>query len=322
MENEDSSDESGEMICSELDVPIITSEALEPVVTLFLSAITDDQWVLLADGKMTSGAFSRLYKMCSDILKIISSEVLEVVEPQVLDWMFIHATQGGHNMKNRIFYSVTEDDIKASIGNSFDRCFGEVTGIPQERSNGSIALLELFAAEVKKRVNEKLAGQSASCPRTVEFIDSETSNDYDATEMVHLVANILYCLLQNDSESPKYRDTVSSMDFSSKLGDIDVENFCLEELCTQHSTMCPVSLNVKSFAKATEKKNLGDMRLEEFSPTSLKSTGSFQQVSMTSSDTASEGGGTSPTKEQRLKKSGKNWSFGHKLRTFFQQKYE
>ncbi|TKS66258.1 hypothetical protein D9C73_000314 [Collichthys lucidus] len=205
MENQDSSDEFGEMICSELDVPIITSEALEPVVTICLCAITADHWLLLADGKVTFGAFSQLHKMCSDILKIISYEVLEVVEPQVRDWMFIHATQDGHNMKNHIFYSVTEDDIKASIGDFFDHCFGEVTGTPQERSNESVILLEMIAAEVKKRVNEALAelispaGQPASCPQTVESIDSETSIDYDAIKMVNLVATILTCLLRNNT---------------------------------------------------------------------------------------------------------------------------
>ena len=67
--------------------------------SLIIFIFSYSHWLLLAEGKVTFGAFSQLHKMCSDILKIISYEVLDVVEPQVRDWMFIHATQGGHNKK-------------------------------------------------------------------------------------------------------------------------------------------------------------------------------------------------------------------------------
>ncbi|KAE8278655.1 hypothetical protein D5F01_LYC23572 [Larimichthys crocea] len=166
MENEDSLEESRELTYRKLDVPIITSEALEPVVTLFLSAITDDQWVLLAADQIDFETFTLLYDMCHEVTNVITTWILDVVEPQIKNWIST-ATAQDRNMRHHDYYSLTEDNVKASIGNSFDRCFGEVTGIPQERSNESVILLEMIASEVKKRLNESLAGLISSAGQSV-----------------------------------------------------------------------------------------------------------------------------------------------------------
>ncbi|TMS11535.1 hypothetical protein E3U43_018926 [Larimichthys crocea] len=340
MENEDSLEESGELTYRKLDVPIITSEALEPVVTLFLSAITDDQWVLLAADQIDFETFTLLYDMCHEVTNVITTWILDVVEPQIKNWIST-ATAQDRNMRHHDYYSLTEDNVKASIGNSFDCCFGEVTGIPQERSNESVILLEMIASEVKKRVNESLAGlissagQSASCPQ-IESTESNESHDSDTTQMVYQAGSILKFLLKKDTESSKDQENpcaVTSEDCCpSKVANIEhssPHDLDPKEPGPEDTKMCPVPKMQSSGhqvlcpAKGTEKgsmedeKYMEDVSLEEFRPTSPKSTGSFQQVSLASSDTASEGGGTSPTQEQRLKKSGKNWSFGHKLRTFF-----
>lgn len=125
---------------------------------------------------------------------------------------------------------VTEEDIQASIGNSFHRCFGATLDVPQERSADSEKLVELFAAEVKKRVNRSLA--VIRCNRSTSS-ESETSSASHTEDMVYYVIQILsWCFSRKDSfELPNDEGSLNGDSYEGSSADevTYVEEFIPEE---------------------------------------------------------------------------------------------
>ncbi|KAA8585565.1 hypothetical protein FQN60_004259, partial [Etheostoma spectabile] len=78
-----SPEELGEQRCSDLELPLLTSETLDEVVMLYLGSITNDQWLLLAAGSIDSAAVTLLSDLCHEVVQTVCNEVLDVVVPQV-----------------------------------------------------------------------------------------------------------------------------------------------------------------------------------------------------------------------------------------------
>ncbi|XP_044044098.1 uncharacterized protein LOC122872228 [Siniperca chuatsi] len=253
MDNKISADELGEQRCSDLEVPLFTTANLKPVVFLYINHIPNEKWILLAAGKVHADTIILLSDMCHEIVDAISAMVLEAVGPQVQSRMYgqtaLEVASNESITTNRVetpqtkynYDSVTEEDIQASLGNSLHSCFGAALGIVQEKSHNSEILLELFGAEVKRRVNHSLAViRSVSSWQSEEPAESETSNESHTDDMVYYIIHILKCLINKDEhESPEDIECLGS-DFSE--GSIPDEVTDVEEFSAGDDEMiCSVS---------------------------------------------------------------------------------
>ncbi|XP_071348821.1 uncharacterized protein [Trachinotus anak] len=192
-----SGNELGEYRCSDLDVPLCTSETFEPIFTSFLHKITNERWMILAAGHIDTTTTILLSKMCYQLVEEITVLVLQVVAPQVLDWVQgqispdIASTSTNVSIK-RNYYSVTEEDIQATLGDSLVLSFAEALGVEKEWPEND-RLMELFAAEVKERVNCQLdrLREPAPSTETKEPLDEPPKCDSPTVEMVFLIATML-----------------------------------------------------------------------------------------------------------------------------------
>ncbi|XP_034381648.1 uncharacterized protein LOC117725900 [Cyclopterus lumpus] len=202
-------DEPGELRCSDLEVPLLTSKSLKEVVMLHLKYITEEQWALLAGGQVDPDTALLLSVLCLNIVERVYNLVLEVVASQVYDWALgqsSDARASGHSSasvpmieiesprQEWNFHTVTEEDMQASLGDSLHRCLGETLDVASERSDHSEQLLLLVAEEVANKVNRKLADVT----QTNSSRQLEVSSESAPLDMVHHVAKILEsCLAQN-----------------------------------------------------------------------------------------------------------------------------
>ncbi|XP_029308692.1 uncharacterized protein LOC115022033 [Cottoperca gobio] len=157
---------------------------------------------------MHSDIVNLVSDMCHEILDLVTTKILFTVEPQVQRWIDVHVelenakntsvTMNAYDYSQGLnFDSVTEEDILASFGKSFDICFGAAIGRQQKRSHDSIAILEMFAEEVTKRVNQALHRTTQS---SLYLSESQTSIDFPSEEMIYYIGKILMGLLQSDYE--------------------------------------------------------------------------------------------------------------------------
>ncbi|XP_029308704.1 uncharacterized protein LOC115022043 [Cottoperca gobio] len=143
------SDELSGLRCSELEVPLFTSDLFALWIRIYMDVVPDDdEWEILNNLKMDSHRGLLMSGMCRHILDCATITILDTVAPQVQSWIDVHAEL--ENAKNssdtinaydylqgRTFNSVTEEDIQASIGNSLDYCFGAALGFRQKRTDDS-----------------------------------------------------------------------------------------------------------------------------------------------------------------------------------------
>ncbi|GLD64839.1 uncharacterized protein AKAME5_001635100 [Lates japonicus] len=198
MDEEMSSEELGELRCSDLDVPLFISETFEPVIDIFLKDIRDEQWMLLEARNIDSDMILLLSNMCHAIVEMASDLILEAVEPQVFTWVQRQTSLDGASsstntsiLKDRNYHRVTEEDIQASFGDSLQQCFGASLGVEQERSLDSDKLLGLFSAAVKRRVNLELDLINGSVTKPEEPAAETQSCDSHTEDMVYHIAHIL-----------------------------------------------------------------------------------------------------------------------------------
>ncbi|KAA8584024.1 hypothetical protein FQN60_015232, partial [Etheostoma spectabile] len=126
-----SPEELGEQRCSDLELPLLTSETLDEVVMLYLGYVTNKQWLLLAAGSIDSAAVTLLSDLCHEVVQTVCNEVLDVVAPQVYGktWghNFMESTINPSNTSVTMYldkseapqrehndHSVTVEDIQAS----------------------------------------------------------------------------------------------------------------------------------------------------------------------------------------------------------------
>ncbi|KAA8579337.1 hypothetical protein FQN60_010677 [Etheostoma spectabile] len=169
MDSTISPEELGEQRCSDLDLPLLTSETLDEVVSLYLGYITNKQWAMLADGHVDSAAATLLSDLCHEVVQTVCSEVLDVVAPQVyrqtMGHNYMESTSSAsatmyldeYEAPQRNYHSVTAEDIQASLGHSLHECLGEALEVVEERCEDAEQLLRLVAEEVADKINRTLA---------------------------------------------------------------------------------------------------------------------------------------------------------------------
>lgn len=212
---EDSEDEMGEAICSDLEVPLITKEFFFPIVQSYLSQIRETEWMILSTGNINVKIINLLTDMCNELIMEIGVMVLKVVAPQVMEWKKakISMYSSGNCINNsqscslRNYEWLMDEDIEASITDSFNLSLSENLAVKEELLD-SKRLVELLAAEVRYKVNLTLAeldsfqapqvspaqteaptvpGQSEDCTDPGQA----HRNDSTAKDMVYLLAQIL-----------------------------------------------------------------------------------------------------------------------------------
>ncbi|XP_071320964.1 uncharacterized protein [Trachinotus anak] len=244
-----SENELGEYRCSDLDVPLFTSEIFEPIFTSFLHNITNERWMILAAGHIDTTTIILLSNMCYELLEEITVLVLQVVAPQVLAWVqdqispVIASTSTDVSIE-RNYYHVTEEDIQATLGDSLHFSFAEALGVDKEWPETD-KLMELFAAEVKERVNCQLdrLGEPAPSTEPEEALDDHLKHDSPTAKMVFLIANMLQSAA-GMPESPEDQGCVDSncscccSDEVTEVQDFNEENAIAELVsCTTETNI-------------------------------------------------------------------------------------
>ncbi|XP_022051404.1 uncharacterized protein LOC110952251 [Acanthochromis polyacanthus] len=175
---------------TDVDVPLLTPDIFNTVVSMFLNDVASEQWRQLQAGHMDLDTFTLLSDMCKETVDAVSVSVLEAVEPQVTNGgTIIYVTTGTETQPKRQhhIYRVTEEAIRC-LGDSLHRCFGEALGLERERTHELEELVELFGLEVMNKVNRKLA-QMEAATSAHQTKTSEASSHIE--DMVRLVADIL-----------------------------------------------------------------------------------------------------------------------------------
>lgn len=134
---------------------------------------------------------------------------------------------------DRNFYKVTEEDIEASLGNALHCCFGAAMGVAQQKSYDSEKLVEMFAADVKRKVNQSLApirGPAAFTQPQGSAAELETYTSYAEDMIFHIVRILRRCKMAQSFEI-HYKETPDSDYSDSSYPDevTDVEEFWLED---------------------------------------------------------------------------------------------
>ncbi|XP_071319933.1 uncharacterized protein [Trachinotus anak] len=189
-------DQLGDLRCSDIDVPMFTPDVFETVFQSFISNITKEQWMILAAGNIDADMIKLLSTACKDILDAITVLVMEVVEPQVVARVQDNFSKDTPNNVSpaliRNYYCVTEEDIQATLGDSVHLSFVAVLKVQQERSITK-KLTELFAAEVKERVNHQLTlieGVESNSQPEEPKPQPQTCESH-IMDMVYLIVHIL-----------------------------------------------------------------------------------------------------------------------------------
>ncbi|KAF1372635.1 hypothetical protein PFLUV_G00267950 [Perca fluviatilis] len=266
-----SPDELGEERCSDLEMPLLTSETLDEVVMLYLGYITNENWLLLADGSIDSATVLLLSDLCYEVVQTVCDEVLDVVAPQVNDKTWGHISmESASNPSNTYvtmylgesespqrehnYHSVTVEDIQASLGHSLHQCLGEALEVVEESSDDSEQLLQLVAEEVAKKVNRTLAAITQSASSSPSEESDEWVTPQSTKHMVFHVANILSrCVVRKYEINPPEELRLLSVSpwASSPDDEGKVEDFCLVE-----SQSSELSVSVSSVSPATTKQEL------------------------------------------------------------------
>ncbi|KAL3045531.1 hypothetical protein OYC64_013740 [Pagothenia borchgrevinki] len=228
----------GELMCSDLDMPMLTPDIFQPIIKSFLNDCTNVSWQLLSDGKIDSDAIILLTRMCQEIIDRLTMLILEVTLPQVNKWMdwveeenhrnacmtaSIPTKSSVYTQRTHIYDRVTEEDVEASFGNCLDCCFGMALGRQQGKTEQSQALLALFIVSIAKRVNCGLQELSQpSSPNSSN--ESVSSTDSQTEDIVYNIAHILRACMGNYKvlPSPQFsrRSQCSSCTFSDDETDI------------------------------------------------------------------------------------------------------
>ncbi|TDG96868.1 hypothetical protein EPR50_G00234370 [Perca flavescens] len=259
-----SPEELGEQRCSDLELPLLTSETLDEVVMLYLGYITNEHWLLLADGSIDSATVLLLSDLCYEVVQTVCDEVLDVVAPQVYNKTLGHismesASNPGNTsvimylgesespQREHNYHSVTVEDIQASLGHSLHQCLGEALEVVEESSDDSEQLLQLVAEEVAKKVNRTLAAITQTASSSPSEESDEWVTPQSTKHMVFHVANILSrCVVRKYQINPP--EELRLLSVSSWA---TVEEFCLVE-----SQSSDVTVSVSSASPATTKEEL------------------------------------------------------------------
>nr|XP_033952440.1 uncharacterized protein LOC117456610 isoform X2 [Pseudochaenichthys georgianus] len=221
----------GELMCSNLDMPMLTPDTFQPIIRSCLNDCTAVSWQLLSDGKIDSDAVILLTRMCQEIIDTLTILIMEVTLPQVSKWMDWVEVENHKNasitasfpsvytQRTRTYDRVTEDDVVASFGNCLDCCFGMALGLPQSKTEQSQALLALFVVSITKRVNSDLRDLTQP-PSSNSSSESVSSTDSQTEDIVYHIAHILRACMRNDKGLPLPQFSRRSCTFSDDETDI------------------------------------------------------------------------------------------------------
>ncbi|XP_059180226.1 uncharacterized protein LOC131959138 [Centropristis striata] len=216
------SDEIGEMRCSDLDLPMLTSDTVSKWITPHLNDIKAKQWTSLHIN-IDNNTVMILSNICHEITETVSNLVLDDVMPQVYQWMEnINNPSKTSAVTNRIkspyrnrnYHTITVEDIEACLGNSLHQSLGEFLGVIEESCRDSEQLLHLVAEEVAKQVNRTLIyiRESFSSQQVEQSFEFESPLS-PTQEMVYHMSNILRrCLVKQPQ--PNLPDERSAQEFS------------------------------------------------------------------------------------------------------------
>lgn len=131
---------------------------------------------------------------------------------------------------------MTEEDIEASLGNALHCCFGAAMGVAQQKSYESEKLVEMFAADVTRKVNQSLApivGPVSFTQPQGSAAELETYASYAEDMISHVVRILRRCKMAQSFEI-RYNESLDSDYSDSSYPDevTDVEDFWLEGLET------------------------------------------------------------------------------------------
>lgn len=220
-----SSDELEEQICSDLDVPLLPPRTFIDLLKMYLSSITNEAWMSLADDNTDADTIMLLTEMCCKIVEMVSILILIDVAPQVHHYAQISTKDAGSSCNTSVtrngieapqternYSTVTAEDVEASVGYSLHICLGMVMKVNvKKRSDSSQQLLQLVAKEVARGVNHGLAVitnlHSASIKQLHRSVRTEIAES-ETRQMVYHVTQILKkCLVKIFNDKDQGSDT-------------------------------------------------------------------------------------------------------------------
>ncbi|XP_059184309.1 uncharacterized protein LOC131963172 [Centropristis striata] len=224
-------DELGDLRCSDLDVPMF--QTFIGTVSGYVRTIQQHGWKLISEGKLDSETTknSVLFKLCQVLLELITDEVFVEVVPQIRSRMDAKMEEeddiNDTLQSERNYFSVSEEDILASLGSSFHRSFGAESPTPSKHVE---KLQELLATQVAKRVNQAIYLIWPSSPpqpsqQSQISVDSPSSYESPIEEMAYCVSRILREIMGIKEPSPETPDDQESqVSELSELSSPDQEN--------------------------------------------------------------------------------------------------
>lgn len=205
-------------------MPLLPPRTFIDLLEMYLSSITNEAWISLADDNTDADTVMLLTEMCCKIVEMVSILILIGVAPQVHHYAQISMRDASSSCNTSVtrngieapqmernYSTVTAEDVEASVGYSLHICLGMVMKVNmKKRSDNSQQLLQLVAKEVARGVNHGLAVitnlHSASIKQLHQSVKTEIAES-DTRQMVYQVTQILKkCLVKifNDKDKGNY----------------------------------------------------------------------------------------------------------------------
>ncbi|KAM8884011.1 uncharacterized protein ACB058_000378 [Synchiropus picturatus] len=222
-------EEEGEFRCSDLDVPLLTKETFKDVVKKYLSKITFDQWSLLSTGKMDQATEAVLDQLDRKVVEMVSTAILDVVEPQVYEWSRNKRAMAGEKAcgyetwkelkalpTESNYTTVTVEDVEACIGDALNHSLSEAVGVQEclNNSESTKQLRKLIGVEVTKRVNLSLdlMKMGSSLEQSKMVVRCKVAG-LDTKKMVACTAQTLSSYTKKSSHATDEEEKSCSSDF-------------------------------------------------------------------------------------------------------------
>ncbi|KAG8013538.1 hypothetical protein GBF38_021966 [Nibea albiflora] len=139
------------------EFPQVTRDMLRPLVDLFLSRLTAEQWASVGSGELDEKTEKIITEMCADLVNAISAQIFQLFKTHL-------APLGSKEL-------ISEEEVQMFLGDSITETFESVTG-REVPSKSAERVTEIVTREITERINSQLfnssEGSKVSEPQATE----------------------------------------------------------------------------------------------------------------------------------------------------------